>query len=89
MKELFKTSNQSRQNLAQSEEHFLQWWIEGKEAKNLKKKNEFKGRFGAHQYSLIPNIEIQFDLSGKEKINHLQQSWSQWLPSKLLNETHC
>jgi hypothetical protein len=37
-------------------------------------KNGFKGRFGAHQHSLIPNIEIQFDLSWKEKINHLQQS---------------
>ena len=40
--------------------------------------NGFKGTSWTHQHSLSPNIEIQFNLSCREKINHFQRSWNQW-----------
>lgn len=39
--------------------------------------NGFKGRSWTYQHSLSPNIEIQFNLSCREKINHFQRSWNQ------------
>ena len=39
--------------------------------------NGFKGTSWTHQHSLSPNIEIQFNLSCREKINHFQRSWNQ------------
>lgn len=38
---------------------------------------DFKRRFWNHQHSLSPNLEIQFNLSWREKMNHFQKSWNQ------------